>query len=87
MIRQIGEIKNRKLEVETKLQVIEQALEKELNKSFFERNVHLCGFLEMERKIYTEVLSQLIWIINEKAENHIDSSGRDRRCPNIHAGD
>ena len=66
MIREIKEVKDRKLEIEKKLQVIENAINKELEKPFFQRSVQLCKFLDAEKKIYAAVLSQLVWIINEK---------------------
>jgi hypothetical protein len=65
MIRNEIEIKEKIKMVEEKLASIEASTSKELAKGFFRRDYYIFQFLNIERKIYTRLLKELKWILNE----------------------
>lgn len=64
-IRTVHEIKRRMLEVEDHLAMINGKIMQEMEKGFFDRNLQVCLFLDYERKIYSAILNELKWILNE----------------------
>jgi len=64
-IRAIAEIESRIRQVEEKLEIINDGISKQLALSFYERSQGLCLFLSTEKKIYTALLNELKWMLNE----------------------
>lgn len=51
--------------IEKRLAVIHKEIDKELQRPFFGRDVPRCRFLDLENKIYTTVLNELKWVLND----------------------
>jgi 5-bromo-4-chloroindolyl phosphate hydrolysis protein len=64
-MQQEEEIKQKIEEVEKRLQRIFNAIEKEKSLPFFQRRFNICRFLDIEKRIYSAVLKELKWVINE----------------------
>jgi hypothetical protein len=64
-IRNRGEIEIRIKEIEKKLEIIDQAIEKEMKRSFFARRPNLCQLLDIEKRIYSSLYVELKWILHE----------------------
>ena len=57
-------IKKKIAEVESRLQQIYDAIEQEKTRPFFQRRFNICRFLDIEKRIYRTVLTELNWIID-----------------------
>lgn len=64
-VKNLDEIKQRILEVENQLQLIDSKISEQLEISFFDRRKDLCKFLDVEKRIHTALLRELKWIIYE----------------------
>ena len=64
-MQQEEEIRQKIEQVEKRLQQIFAAIEKEKSLPFFERRFNICRFLDIEKRIYSTVLKELKWVINE----------------------
>jgi hypothetical protein len=64
-IRSREEIEFEIMQVQIELQKISNAIAKELEKPFFERQNEVCLFLNFEMKLYTQLLLKLKWVLNE----------------------
>lgn len=60
-----AEIRSRIDEVEQKLHMINSAIGNELKRPFFDRRLDLCQFLDLEKRIYSAILRELKWTLNE----------------------
>ena len=64
-MQQEEEIRQKIEQVENRLQRISAAIEKEKSLPFFQRRFNICRFLDIEKRIYSSVLKELKWVINE----------------------
>lgn len=64
-MRSKAEIADRIAEIETQLKIIEDAIQAELKRPFFERRRNTCAFLDLEKKTFSAGLIQLKWMIYE----------------------
>jgi hypothetical protein len=62
-VKQTHEINARISEINKKLDVITAAIDREMSKPFFERDVNTALFLDIEKKIYLGMLRELEWVI------------------------
>jgi hypothetical protein len=64
-MRTSTEIEDRINHIEQRLEIIKTAVAKELQLPFFDRRPKVCTFLDIERKIYTALLNEIKWLLNE----------------------
>lgn len=57
-------IRKKIVEVENRLQQIHHAIEKEKARPFFQRRFNICRFLDIEKRIYRAMLTELNWILH-----------------------
>jgi hypothetical protein len=64
MARTDDEINAKIQAVESKLNTIEKAMNEELKRPFFHRRQRVFHFLNLEKKAYSAVLTELKWVLN-----------------------
>lgn len=60
------EIRRRISETQQQLMVIERAMAREMSRPFFKRRIGVCRFLDIEKKVFSEKLNELKWVMYEK---------------------
>ncbi|MBL6449334.1 hypothetical protein JMN32_23690 [Fulvivirga sp. 29W222] len=60
------EVKERIAHFQQRLDKINEGINDQLNKPFFQRNERICRFLDVEKRVNSMVIDQLKWVINEE---------------------